>query len=283
MNILKTSSQIRAECQAWQQQGVTIAFVPTMGNLHAGHLALVNKAKQLADKVVVSIFVNPLQFAENEDFSEYPRTLEQDIEKLNACDVDLLYTPNIKEIYPEGQQNSTTVEVPGLSGILCGEFRPIFFRGVATIVNKLFNIVRPDIAVFGKKDYQQLMVIKRMVHDLSMSVEIVGEATVRESNGLALSSRNQYLSVVERDQAALLYSMLNEITSAIVSGARNYAEIEQQMSARLQQASFKIDYISIRDAENLDVPGKATSDVVVLVAAWIGQTRLIDNLSCSLK
>ena len=242
-----------------------------------------SEEKQLADKVVVSIFVNPLQFAENEDFSEYPRTLEQDIEKLNACDVDLLYTPNIKEIYPEGQQKSTTVEVPGLSGILCGEFRPVFFRGVATIVNKLFNIVKPDIAVFGKKDYQQLMVIKRMVHDLSMSIEIVGEATVRESNGLALSSRNQYLSAAERDQAALLYSTLNEITSMIVSGARNYAEIEQQMSSRLQQASFKIDYISIRDAENLDVPGEATSDVVVLVAAWLGQTRLIDNLSCSLK
>ena len=283
MNIQKNSSQVSAVCQAWQQQGLTIAFIPTMGNLHAGHLALVKKAKQVANKVVVSIFVNPLQFAENEDFSEYPRTLDQDIEQLISFDVDLLFTPSINDIYPEGMGKSTFVEVPGLSAILCGEFRPIFFRGVTTIVNKLFNIVNPDTAIFGKKDYQQLIIIKRMVHDLNMRVNIIGEATMRESNGLALSSRNQYLSSAERDQAVLLFSTLNEIKLAIGSGARNFADIERQMSARLQQASFKIDYISIRDAENLGIPDEMTREVVILVAAWLGQTRLIDNLGCSLN
>lgn len=283
MKIQYNHSQIASICAVWHKQGETIAFVPTMGNLHAGHLALINKAKQVASKVVVSIFVNPLQFGENEDYSVYPRTIEQDIEKLQNRRVDLLYTPEVQDIFSDDPATATFVEVPGLSSILCGEFRPSHFRGVTTIVNKLFNIVQPDFAVFGKKDYQQFIIIKRMVDDLGMQVKIIGLDTVREKDGLAMSSRNAFLSDDQRQKAALLNKTLNMAIDMLGEGNTHYSEIETRISESLQQAAFRIDYVSIRCADNLALPQPDTTDFVVLAAVWLGQTRLIDNVSCSLN
>ncbi|MBI3771087.1 MAG: pantoate--beta-alanine ligase [Gammaproteobacteria bacterium] len=277
MNIGHTIADIRSQVATWKGNGQKIAFVPTMGNLHAGHLALVTAAKQRADRVVVSIFVNPLQFGPNEDFAKYPRTLEADTNALRGVGADLLFLPEVGEIYPQGQQAATKVEVSEVSEGLCGAFRPGHFAGVATVVTKLFNIVQPDLALFGKKDYQQLQVIRRMVADLCFPIEIIGLDTVREPNGLAMSSRNGYLSSAEREQAVVLYRSLKQAVDRLRAGDQDYARIEATGMAELQAHGFRPDYFSIRRADNLATV-EVGKPLVVLVAAWLGGTRLIDNV-----
>lgn len=264
---------------AWRQQGESIILVPTMGNLHAGHLQLVKQAKQLADKVVVSIFVNPTQFVAGEDYETYPRTVEDDVAHLQTIDPDLLFVPDVNEVYPAGVEHETQVVVPGLDSIFCGAFRPGHFTGVATVVTKLLNMVQPDIALFGKKDYQQLLVIKKLVTDLSLPVEIIGAETVREASGLAMSSRNRYLSVSEKEIAAELYQVLVTISAAIKTGRRDYHQLETDAVEHLQNKGFKTEYLNIRNAIDLDEPKE--DDLIVLVAAWLGKARLIDNIPIS--
>jgi pantoate--beta-alanine ligase len=275
---VETIESLREHLQIWRQAEQSIAFVPTMGNLHDGHLCLVDAAKNHADRVVVSIFVNPTQFAEGEDFTSYPRTHQQDIEQLIGHHVDLVFVPEISEIY--ASPNLTVVDVNDLSGQLCGEFRPGHFGGVATVVCKLFNIVQPNVAVFGEKDYQQLVLIRTMVSDLKMSINIVGMPTVRTDDGLALSSRNQYLSAEQRELAVVLYQTLCSTRDQLLTGAVDYRYIEEQQIKQLKQAGFKPEYFAIRNADNLSHPRKAEHQqpLVILVAAWLGQTRLIDNL-----
>lgn len=277
MQIFQKITEVRDQIAVWRRAGQKIAFVPTMGNLHAGHLALVTAAKSRAECVVVSIFVNPLQFGPNEDFAKYPRTLEADTNVLRGAGADLLFLPEVGEIYPQGQKAATKVEVPEVSEGLCGVFRPGHFAGVATVVAKLFNIVQPDVALFGKKDYQQLQVIRRMVADLCFPIEIIGLDTVREVNGLAMSSRNGYLSVAEREQAAALYRSLKQAVDRLRAGDRDYARIEAAGLAELQAQGFRPDYFSIRRADNLAAP-EVGVPLVVLAAAWLGKTRLIDNI-----
>lgn len=279
MQTVTTIAEVRSLVAAWRAAGQRIAFVPTMGNLHAGHIHLVDEAHRHADRVVASIFVNPLQFGPSEDFAAYPRTLAADQEKLAAAGCDLLFAPGEREMYPLGCEGlMTCVEVPGLSDILCGAFRPGHFRGVATVVSKLFHIVQPDVALFGEKDYQQLLVIRRMVRDLDMPVEIIGVATVREADGLALSSRNGYLSVDERRLAADLYAALQALAAQLREGRQDYAALEAAAVARLERAGFRPDYVSVRRAADLGLPQAGERRLVVLAAARLGKTRLIDNL-----
>jgi pantoate--beta-alanine ligase len=279
MLTLNTLEELRATIASWRQVGERIAFVPTMGNLHAGHLALMSVARARAERVVVSIFVNPMQFGEGEDFDAYPRTLEQDQGKLQQLGVDLLFAPAVSTLYPAGSTDQQTrVEVPGLSDVLCGASRPGHFVGVATVVCKLFNMVQPDLAVFGQKDFQQLMVIRRMVSDLAMPIDIVGEATVREADGLAMSSRNGYLSPEQRALAPQLYQTLQETAGAIKSGNRDYTGLEASAEAALREAGFRPDYYAIRRADDLMLPGDSGQNLVILAAAYLGTTRLIDNL-----
>jgi pantoate--beta-alanine ligase len=228
--------------------------------------------------VVVSSFVNPMQFGEGEDFDAYPRTLEEDKAKLTEVGVDLLFAPPVSTLYPSGSAQQTRVEVPGISGVLCGASRPGHFVGVATVVCKLFNMVQPDLAVFGEKDYQQLMVIRRMVADLAIPIEIVGMPTVREADGLAMSSRNGYLSTAQRATASLLYRTLQTTAEAIRAGNRDYNRLEAQAQAALQDAGFRPDYYAIRRAEDLAMPVGSEGDLVILAAAYLGNTRLIDNI-----
>ncbi|MEO7557677.1 MAG: pantoate--beta-alanine ligase [Gammaproteobacteria bacterium] len=283
MLTLTTIAAVHRELAAWRAQAQDIALVPTMGKLHAGHLALVEAAKQRAARVVVSIYVNPLQFSKGEDFTDYPRTIEEDSVKLTAIGADLLFLPGDAEMYPGPVEHSTWVEVPGLSGILCGAHRPGHFRGVATVVNKLFNIVQPRVAVFGEKDYQQLQVIRCMAVELAMPVEIVGMPTVREADGLALSSRNSYLSADERRRAPALYQALCTAKEQIVRGERNFAGVEAAAIEALQQGGFRPDYFQVCRADKLSRAGAEDVDLVILTAAWLGKTRLIDNLPLRLK
>jgi pantoate--beta-alanine ligase len=282
MQTVTTIAEVRSLVAAWRAAGLRIAFVPTMGNLHAGHIHLVSEARQRADRVVASIFVNPLQFGQGEDFSAYPRTLAADQEKLTAVGCDLLFTPTEQEMYPLGRDGLSYVEVPGLSDILCGAFRPGHFRGVATVVSKLFNIVRPDVALFGEKDYQQLLVIRLMVRDLNLGLEIIGVPTVREADGLAMSSRNGYLQPGERQLATEIHATLQALALQLRGGARDYAALEAAAVARLAQAGFHTDYVSVRRAEDLGLPQAGDRQLVVLVAARLGSTRLIDNLMIGL-
>lgn len=254
------------------------AFVPTMGNLHEGHISLVREARTLADHVVVSIFVNPLQFGANEDINSYPRTVQSDVELLQAEGVDLLFTPTEDVIYPGEREQHTRVEVPVLSDTLCGASRPGHFTGVATVVCKLFNMVQPDMAVFGKKDYQQLLVIRKMVGDLALPVAIRGADTIREDDGLAMSSRNGYLTQQERSQAPALYTSLKYTAERINGGDRNYAELERAAINLLQEKGLRPDYFQIRNAADLALPRPEDRDLVVLAAAYLGKARLIDNL-----
>ena len=275
--ILRTIDEVRQQISSWKQAGDRIAFVPTMGNLHAGHLALVEAAAKTGDRVVVSIFVNPMQFGENEDLDEYPRTFEEDVGKLSRYDVDLVFAPVVLEIYPDSIENATTVEVPKLSEILEGECRPGFFKGVATIVNKLFNIVQPDVAIFGEKDYQQLLVIRQMVCDLVMPVEIQSVATLRESDGLAMSSRNGYLDEDSRSLAAAIYRCLQQLAKAIMAGENPTFEVGHA-SQELDEQGFLVDYIVVRRQNDLAVPKQGDKALIVLVAASLGSVRLIDNI-----
>ena len=277
MKIIHTIQELRD----WRREAGSVAFVPTMGNLHEGHLALVREAAKRADQVVVSIFVNRLQFGQGEDFDRYPRTLEQDAAKLAGEGVTVLFAPSEQELYPNVAQQYN-VEPPNLQNELCGAFRPGHFRGVATVVAQLFNIVEPDYACFGKKDYQQLVILQGMAADLNFRVEIVPVDIGRAADGLALSSRNQYLSEAERKQAPQLYRELQAIARAVENGNRDYAALEQQAAANLKQAGWQVDYVEIRHAVNLQVAHVGDSELVILAAARLGNTRLIDNVEIHL-
>lgn len=282
MKTATTRAELSAQLRDWRTHGARVALVPTMGNLHAGHLRLVEAARKQADKIVVSIFVNPSQFGPNEDFAAYPRTPEADAAKLDAAGADLLFQPEAGEIYPGGSAGKTQVEVPGLSDDLCGKFRPGHFRGVATVVLKLFNLVCPDVALFGEKDYQQLTVIRRMVADLDLTVAIHGVATEREASGLAMSSRNGYLSASEREQAAGLYAELQAVAASLRAGRRDLRTLEQSAAEALASRGFRVDYVAIRKPDDLGIPEPHDQDWIVLAAAHLGRTRLIDNLRVSL-
>ncbi|WP_227107637.1 pantoate--beta-alanine ligase [Chromobacterium rhizoryzae] len=273
MEIIRTVAQMRA----WRRQAGKLAFVPTMGNLHAGHLALVKAARERADKVAVSIFVNRLQFGQGEDFGAYPRTFDADCDKLRAAGVDALFFPEEQELYPRVRQDFN-VEPPNIQNELCGAFRPGHFRGVATVVTKLFNIVQPDLACFGKKDFQQLHVIRAMVEDLNSPIEIVPVDTGRADDGLALSSRNGYLSAEERAEAPRLYRNLTQVRQRLQDGDNDYAALEQGARDDLAQAGWTVDYVEIRQADTLAVAHAGEKRLVVLAAARLGRTRLIDNI-----
>ncbi len=280
MQTLTTIADLRQQIHAWSQQGERIALVPTMGNLHTGHLQLVEAAKQHADRVLVSVFVNPLQFgdASGGDFERYPRTFEADRQKLVESGADLLFFPSQEEMYPAGVENVTRVEVPGISDILCGKFRPGHFVGVATVVAKFLNMVQPDVAVFGEKDFQQLLVIRRLAAELCFPVEIVGVPTVREVDGLAMSSRNQYLSAEERQRAAALYRTLQAAKERLVSGETDMAAIESDAEKILREAGFCPEYFTVCRADDLQPAAAADTALVILAAAWLGEARLIDNI-----
>lgn len=278
MQTVSNVSQLRSKIKSWKQQGLTVAFVPTMGNLHAGHFSLVDKAKQIADKVVVSIFVNPMQFGKNEDLDKYPRTLQNDQNGLIEHGADLLFTPTVETIYPKGLDAQSYIDVPGVSEGHCGASRPGHFRGVATIVNKLFNLVQPDIACFGEKDFQQLAVIRTMVEDLSMQIEIIGVATKREDSGLAMSSRNGYLSDDEKQQASALYQIMLDAETALKANELSLDEITEQAQLAIEKHDFTLDYFNICNAKTLQLATKDDTNLVILVAAFLSNVRLIDNL-----
>ncbi|MFD2645700.1 pantoate--beta-alanine ligase [Pseudomonas japonica] len=282
MNTVKTVLEVRAAVARARGEGKRIAFVPTMGNLHSGHAALVTKAAQRADFVVASIFVNPLQFGPSEDLDKYPRTLAADQEKLLEAGCHLLFAPNVEEMYPDGMGVQTRVSVPQLSEGLCGASRPGHFEGVATVVSKLFNMVQPDLAVFGQKDFQQLAVIRAMVRDLNMPIQIIGEPTVRAEDGLALSSRNGYLNAEQRATAPVVYRTLSQLADAIRQGRRDYPALIAEGQQALISAGLKPDYLEVRQALNLRTATDADRDLVILVAAYLGNTRLIDNLHLNL-
>ncbi|HFC6389388.1 TPA: pantoate--beta-alanine ligase [Neisseria lactamica] len=277
MQIIHTVQELRA----WRKNAGTVAFVPTMGNLHEGHLALVREAKKRADNVVVSIFINRLQFGQGEDFDKYPRTLQQDADKLAAEGIAVVFAPDEKELYPNVEQRYN-VEPPHLQNELCGKFRPGHFRGVATVVSKLFNIVLPDVACFGKKDYQQLAVIKGLTEDLNFDVEIVPVDTGRAEDGLALSSRNQYLSAAERAEAPRLYRELQAVAESLKQGGLDYAGLEKRAVQSLTEHGWTVDYVEIRHAGTLEVARTGDRRLVVLAAARLGATRLIDNVEIKL-
>lgn len=277
METIVRTEDLRRIVSAWRAAGERVAFVPTMGNLHNGHGNLVREASKLADRIVVSVFVNPMQFGPNEDFAAYPRTPDEDRRLLESLGADALFTPTVEEMYPRGDAISTRVQVPDLDGILCGEFRPGHFIGVATIVTKLLNLVQPDVALFGEKDYQQLMIIRRAATDLCMPMQIVGVPTTREPDGLAMSSRNRYLSVDERQQAPHIFAALETARTAIESGSTNFAALEQAGVDSLKGSGFRPDYFAIRDAFTLGAPA-AGNELVILTAARIGRARLIDNV-----
>ena len=282
MDICRTFDDIRSAVGCWRAAGERTVFVPTLGNLHEGHLQLVRLAAQHGQRTVVSIFVNPLQFGKNEDYSLYPRTMDADIEKLESVDCSALFCPTDKEIYPNGVEEQTTVAVPTMTNILCGATRPGHFTGVTTIVAKLFNIVQPDAAVFGIKDFQQLAVVKRMVQDLCMPIEIIEAPVARAEDGLALSSRNGYLNDAERDIAPALYRILRAARERILAGDHNYPLVEAEAKVDLLHAGFLPDYFSVRCARTLE-PAAAEQELAILAAAWLGRTRLIDNITLTLQ
>lgn len=279
MQITKTVEELRNAVNAWRKAGERVAFVPTMGNLHAGHLKLVDEAKKSADKVVVSIFVNPTQFGVGEDFESYPRTEDQDKEQLHTAGIDLLFLPSVREMY--GEQANTVITVKNLSTLYCGASRPGHFDGVATVVCKLFNMVQPDLAFFGQKDFQQLAIIWAMVADLNIPVEIKSIATVREASGLAMSSRNNYLKLEELQIAPNLYLTLVKAKDEVLNGIKAFAMIEDEAIKELQNAQFVPDYFNICRADDLQKAYKHDTNLVILAAAKLGKTRLIDNISFS--
>ena len=283
MHTHTTIVDLRKAVRSQKQAGKRIAFVPTMGNLHEGHLDLVRRAREVSDCVIASIFVNPLQFGPQEDLASYPRTLEADQTGLAAEGTAILFTPTVEEIYPQGQDSQTTVSVPGLAGILCGIHRPGHFSGVTTVVSKLFNIVAPDCAVFGEKDYQQLTIIRRMCEDLSYPIEIIGVPTARAADGLALSSRNNYLSSDERKIAPLLRETLLMLKDKLEQQAATSETLEKQGEAVLMRAGFEPDYLSVRDAQTLSAISGKSKQAVILAAARLGKTRLIDNVTVALN
>jgi pantoate--beta-alanine ligase len=281
MNIVRTVRELRAAVAHARSEDKRIGFVPTMGNLHDGHAALVEKASQRVDFVVASIFVNPLQFGPQEDLASYPRTLEADKERLLQAGCNLLFAPTVEEMYPHGLAGQTLVSVSGVSEGLCGASRPGHFDGVATVVCKLFNMVQPDLAIFGQKDFQQLAVIRTLVGDLNMPIQIIGEPTVRAADGLALSSRNGYLDESQRHAAPAIYRTLSEMASALQAGARNVDTLVTAGLSALTAAGFRPDYLEIRQADSLKPAGPDDQHLVILAAAFLGSTRLIDNITVS--
>lgn len=277
MLIIETPPMLRHEVRRWRQESKRIALVPTMGNLHEGHLTLVDEARERADIVVVSVFVNPMQFDRADDLARYPRTLQEDCEKLNRHGVDVVFAPAPADIYPGGVESQTFVEVPGLSSLLEGASRPGHFRGMATIVSKLFNLVQPDIACFGEKDFQQLAIIRKMVADMGYDIDIVGVPTVRAKDGLALSSRNGYLSPDERKLAPGLSEVMNSMAARLANGERHIEEIIEAGEAALLEKGFKPDGLAICDAKTLEPLTVDSRCAVILMAAWLGNARLIDN------
>ena len=277
MLIIETLPLLRQHIRRLRMEGKRVALVPTMGNLHDGHMKLVDEAKSRADVVVVSIFVNPMQFDRPEDLARYPRTLQEDSEKLNKRKVDLVFAPSAQEIYPQGTENHTFVDVPGLSTMLEGASRPGHFRGVSTIVSKLFNLIQPDIACFGEKDFQQLALIRKMVADMGFDIEIVGVPIMRAKDGLALSSRNGYLTAEQRKIAPGLYKVLSSIADKLQAGERDLDEIITIAGQELNEKGFRADDIQIRDADTLLEVSETSKRAVILVAAWLGDARLIDN------
>ena len=278
MNTVKTVRELRAAVARARSEGKRIGLVPTMGNLHSGHAALVTKAAQRADFVVATIFVNPMQFGPNEDLATYPRTLAADQERLLEAGCHLLFTPNVEEMYPHGMADQTTVSVPVISEGLCGASRPGHFDGVSTVVSKLFNMVQPDLAVFGEKDFQQLAVIRALVRDLNMPIQIIGEPTVRAEDGLALSSRNGYLSAEHRAIAPELYRVIQHIGRAIDSGDKDFSTLLEAGKTELQAVGLRPDYLEVREATSLRPATALDNDLVILAAVFLGKTRLIDNL-----
>jgi len=283
MQIFHHTKTLRHTLQSQRSQGKRIGFVPTMGNLHDAHLALVRQAREHCDLVIASIFVNRLQFGLNEDWDKYPRTLEADITKLHSVGCDYLFCPEEAEIYPNGMDTQTRVIVPTMANILCGASRPGHFEGVTTVVTKLFNIVQPDVAVFGLKDYQQLAIIRRMVEDLCMPVAIQAGEIVRETDGLAMSSRNGYITPAERPRASELYNALTWLAGQIQSGERNFAQLEQQARERIEAAGFRPDYVTVCDARTLDPAAHDDTELRILGAMYTGGARLIDNVAVSLE
>ena len=282
MKTVHTVSDLRSELRAHRDAGARIALVPTMGNLHPGHLALVEEARQQADIVVTSIFVNPLQFGPNEDLDSYPRTLAEDQEKLESRGNDLVFAPSVREVYPNGIEYHTHITVPVITELHCGASRPGHFTGVATVVTLLFNMVQPDLAVFGEKDFQQLAVIRKLTRDLCLPIEVMGAPTYRESDGLAMSSRNNYLSERDRERAVRLYQMLCWARNAIQEGRRDYSTLSDEAIRTLDSEGFHPDYFNIVNTDTLEPANHEDTRITILAAAWLGQTRLIDNLSLTL-
>ena len=278
MDIVTKVVAVREHVRRWRSEGRRVAFVPTMGNLHAGHVSLIEAARRYGDRFVASIFVNPMQFGPNEDFAHYPRTPTQDERMLAEAGCSLMFMPDVAEIYPSGSERATRVDVPGLSRILDGEYRPGHFEGVSTIVSTLLHIVEPDVAIFGEKDFQQLTIIRRMVADLCMAVEIVGAPTVRDADGLAMSSRNQYLTAPERALAPRIYQLLQAAAQRLSAGDQDFASIERTGVDALTKAGMKPDYFAVRAAADLSAPTPDTKHLVVLTAARLGKARLIDNI-----
>ena len=276
MQVISDLGQIRAQTQQWRQQQEAIAVVPTMGHLHSGHLSLIKLAQANARHVVATIFVNPLQFDQAEDLDRYPRSLDADLDQLEKLNVDAVFTPEESELYPQGLALAPRIHIPQLDEEFCGQFRPGHFAGVCTVVAKLFNLVNPDIAVFGSKDYQQLLIIKRMVQMLNFNLEIIAGETQREIDGLALSSRNSFLDTEMRARAPMLYQTLCKIRDKY--SAEQISKLEAEAIKQLEQAKFRCEYLAIRDADNLQKIGENTNNIVVLAAAWLGSTRLIDNI-----
>jgi pantoate--beta-alanine ligase len=278
----RTANQIRQTVAGWRAGGETIALVPTMGNLHSGHLSLAELASERADRIVLTIFVNPTQFGVGEDFDSYPRTLAEDRALIDRAEtVDALFVPDVQEIYPDGPDAAFRLEVPPLGRELCGASRPEHFNGVASVVLRLLNIVSPDLIVLGRKDYQQLVIIERMIADLRLPVGVIAGETQRDQDGLAISSRNHYLTDEERSQAPLLHSILKEVGDKLAKGERDYSALEKSALTQLTRGGFSPDYVSVRRAGDLGNPNGSQSpgELVVLAAAWLGQARLIDNLS----
>lgn len=278
MELVSTRDEIREFCEGWRHHGEHVALVPTMGNLHSGHLSLVELAREHAERVVVTVFVNPTQFGAGEDFDDYPRTIKRDTQRLRKCDADVLFAPDVDTVYPFGIDQATVISVPGLTRNFCGASRPGHFDGVTTVVARLFALVQPDVAVFGQKDYQQQLVIRHMTEDLSLPIRIITAPTIREQDGLAMSSRNQYLSEAERAAAPGLHAALEWIGSELQTGKRNYDDLENAALERLRAAGFVPDYVAIRRAENLEPPDRDCDEIVVLGAAHLGKARLIDNI-----
>lgn len=278
MKVTERKDELQELLREWRRGGDHIALVPTMGNLHSGHASLVEIAREHAERVVVTVFVNPTQFGEDEDFDEYPRTIERDTRKLRKIGADVLFVPDVETVYPFGIEHATQVTVPYLTDNFCGSFRPGHFDGVTTVVARLFAVVQPDVAVFGQKDYQQQLVIRRMAVDLSLPIEIIAAPTIREDDGLAMSSRNAYLTAEERALAPSFHETLAAISTELQNGRRDFAELEQKAIADLASLGFETEYVAVRRADDLSMPTRDCDEIVVLAAVRLGKTRLIDNV-----